>query len=160
EPVRKAVLLMFRQRLQQMFQHHVVPLKRSIITRLIITIIGIFILPTVAVTLFVMDISSQVLEDEVFNTIVSNMKWRCIYLDQQFDQLNSHIYSTLIHPDMSAYLADSEEESLSEQYDNQRKISNLITNVFYSAGNYMVGVDLYVHDRKKLYRYNSYEASV
>jgi len=122
--------------------------------------ITIVILPTVAVTLLATDNSRQAMEDEVINTNLSNIKWTGIYLDQQFDQLNSHIYSTLIHPDITAFLADSEEESLSEQYDNQRKISNLITNVFYSAGNYMVGVDLYVEDRKKLFRYNSYETSV
>lgn len=151
---------MFRQRLHSLLQTLMLPFKRSIRTRLIITMVLLVIPPTIAVTLLATTNSRQAMEDQVIQTNLSNMKWTGIYLDQQFDQLNSLIYSALIHPDMSAYLSNYGNQSLSEQYSDQRNISNLITNMYYSAGNYMVGVDIYVDDRKKLFRYNSYEASV
>src|SRR5690606_5796088 len=66
----------------------------------------------------------------------------------------------LIHPDMNTYLLNYGRESLSEQYEDQRKISNLITNIYYSAANYIVGVDLYIDERKRLFRYNYSGTSV
>lgn len=151
---------MVRQRLHAIIQSLLQPFKRSIRTRLIITMVCLVIPPTIAVTLLATNNSRQAMEDQVIQTNLSNMKWTGIYLDQQFDQLNSLVYSALIHPDMSAYLSNYDNQSLSEQYNDQRNITNLITNMYYSAGNYMVGVDIYVDERKKLYRYNSYEASV
>jgi len=144
-----------RQRIQQLFTRLQLPFKRSIRQRIIITMVCLVIPPTVAVTVLATNNSSEAMEDQVIKTNLSNMKWTGIYLDQQFDQLNSLVYSALIHSDMNSYLSSYGRESLSEQYDDQRKISNLITNIFYSAGNYMVGVELYVDDHKKQFSYNS-----
>lgn len=131
------------------------PIRKSIRTRLIVTMVLIAIIPTLAVTLLAMDNSRRSMEEEVVNTNLSNIKWTGIYLDQQFEQLSNLMYSVLINPDMMTYLGDTERKSVAEQYTEQKNIDNLLTSAYYSAKNHMVGVEVYVQSKQRIFKVNS-----
>ncbi|HIW33976.1 MAG TPA: sensor histidine kinase [Candidatus Paenibacillus intestinavium] len=131
------------------------PIRKSIRTRLIVTMVFIAIIPTLAVTLLAMDNSRRSMETEVVNTNLSNLKWTGIYLDQQFEQLSNLMYSVLINPDMMDYLGDQEQKSVAEQYTEQKNIDNLLTSSYYSAKNHMVGVEVYVQSKQRIFTINS-----
>jgi len=140
------------KKIRQMF---VYPLRKSIRTRLILTMTIIAVLPTVIVTMLAADNSSRSMSETVVNTNLSNMKWTGIYLDQQFAQLNSLMYSLMIHANTASYLESNEEEGIASQYNAQLEITKLMSNIFYSAGNYMIGVELYTKEKERLVTFNS-----
>lgn len=131
------------------------PLRKSIRTRLIITMVIVAVLPIIAVTLLATDNSSRSMKEEVINTNLANLKWTGIYLDQQFDQLSNLMYSLLINPEMKTYLEQPDEGNLSNQYNEQKTIDNILYSAFYSAGNYMVGVEVYAKEKKRIFSYSS-----
>ncbi|MBD2867435.1 sensor histidine kinase [Paenibacillus arenilitoris] len=131
------------------------PFRRSIRNKLIFTMIFLSVLPIVAVTGLAAENNRKSMEDEVINTNLSNMKWTGNYLGDQFAQLNNLIYSVLISPHLSDYLANAGEASLSSQFTMQKNIIDTMFNLFYSAGNHVIGVELYAKDTNKLFTINA-----
>lgn len=115
------------------------PFRRSIRNKLILTMIILAVVPIVTITALAAENSRRSMEAEVISTNLSNMKWTGVYLGDQFAQLNNLIYTVLISPHLSEYLANVEESSLSSQFAAQRNIIDTLTNLFYSAGNHVVG---------------------
>lgn len=136
------------------------PFRRSIRNKLILTMILLSVIPIIAVTTLAAENNRKSMEDEVIHTNLSNMKWTGIYLDEQFTQLNNLIYTVLISPHLSNYLEKSEEASLSSQFTAQKNIIDTLTNVFYSAGNHIVGVELYLKENNKLFTINSSQSDI
>ncbi|MDQ0059607.1 sensor histidine kinase [Paenibacillus harenae] len=131
------------------------PFKRSIRNKLILTMILLAIVPIAAITGLAADNSRQSMETEVIATNQSNMKWTGIYVGDQFAQLNNLIYSTLISPHLSDYLANVEEGSPSTQFTIQKNLIETLNNMFYSAGNQVIGVEMYLAEPKKMFVINA-----
>ncbi|OKP81573.1 histidine kinase [Paenibacillus helianthi] len=136
------------------------PFRRSIRNKLILTMILLAVVPIVAITALAAENSRRSMEAEVISTNLSNMKWTGVYLGDQFAQLNNLIYTVLISPHLSDYLANAEEASLSSQFTAQRNITDTLTNLFYSAGNHVVGVELYLKEYNKLYTINASQSDI
>ncbi|KWX78201.1 sensor histidine kinase [Paenibacillus jilunlii] len=136
------------------------PFRRSIRNKLILTMIGLAVVPIVAITALAAENSRRSMEAEVISTNLSNMKWTGIYLGDQFAQLNNLIYTVLISPHLSDYLANAGEASLSSQFTAQRNITDTLTNLFYSAGNHVVGVELYLKEYNKLFTINASQSDI
>ncbi|KWX76336.1 histidine kinase [Paenibacillus riograndensis] len=136
------------------------PFRRSIRNKLILTMIGLAVLPIVAITALAAENSRRSMEAEVISTNLSNMKWTGVYLGDQFAQLNNLIYTVLISPHLSDYLANAGEASLSSQFTAQRNITDTLTNLFYSAGNHVVGVELYLKEYNKLFTVNASQSDI
>ncbi|KWX85764.1 histidine kinase, partial [Paenibacillus riograndensis] len=136
------------------------PFRRSIRNKLILTMIGLAVLPIVAITALAAENSRRSMEAEVISTNLSNMKWTGVYLGDQFAQLNNLIYTVLISPHLSDYLANAGEAGLSSQFTAQRNITDTLTNLFYSAGNHVVGVELYLKEYNKLFTVNASQSDI
>lgn len=131
------------------------PFRRSIRNKLIFTMIILSVLPVIAVTGLAAENNRKSMEDEVIQTSLSNMKWTGIYLGEQFSRLNNLIYSVLISPHLTDYLAKAEETSLASQFTAQKNIIDTLTNLYYSAGNHVIGVELYSRESDKLFTINA-----
>lgn len=134
--------------------------RRSIRNKLILTMIILAVVPIVTITALAAENSRRSMEAEVISTNLSNMKWTGVYLGDQFAQLNNLIYTVLISPHLSEYLANVEESSLSSQFAAQRNIIDTLTNLFYSAGNHVVGVELYLKEYNKLFTINASQSDI
>ncbi|MFB5760607.1 sensor histidine kinase [Paenibacillus medicaginis] len=136
------------------------PVQRSIRSKLIITMVLLAVLPIIAITALAAENSRTSMESEVIDTNLSNMKWTGIYLGEQFSQLNNLIYTIQVNPALSEYLGDQEEDNLSSRLAEQRKIFEILNSVYYSAGNHVVGISLYVHETGTLFTINSMQNDV
>ncbi|BBH20678.1 histidine kinase [Paenibacillus baekrokdamisoli] len=136
------------------------PFRRSIRNKLILTMIILSVIPIITITAIAAENSRRSMEEEVIKTNVSNMKWTGIYLDEQFALLNNLIYTVLISPHLSSYLEKVEESSISSEFAAQRNIIDTLTNVFYSGGNHLVGVELYLKENNKLFTINSSQSDI
>ncbi|MCL6456926.1 MAG: sensor histidine kinase [Gorillibacterium sp.] len=140
--------------LTKLLQKLIEPFRRSIRNKLILSMIIISVVPIIAVTGLAAENNRQTIETEVISTSVSNMKWTAVYLGDQFAKLNNIIYSILISPNLKDYLANSDEGSLSTQFAAQRGIRETLTNSFYSAGDQISGLELYLVEPAKLFTIN------
>lgn len=136
------------------FQALTAPYRRSIRLNLILTMIVLSVLPVIAVTVLAAEKSRASMETKVVETNMSNMKWTGIYISDQLDRLNHLIYSIQISPDLSDYLNESEPDSLSSQFNAQRKMLNTLANVYYSAGSHVIGIQLYLKQSQTLFTFN------
>lgn len=131
------------------------PFRRSIRNKLIFTMIFLSVVPIIAVTALAAENNRKSMETEVISTNLSNMKWTGIYLGEQFAQLNNLIYTVLISPHLSDYLASTEGSVLYNPYAAQKNIMDTLNNLFYSAGNHVVGAGLYLREPGKLFNINA-----
>ncbi|CAM4350099.1 sensor histidine kinase [Paenibacillus alkaliterrae] len=136
------------------------PFRRSIRNKLIFTMIILSVVPIIAVTGLAAENNRKTMESEVISTNLSNMKWTGIYLGEQFAQLNNLIYTVLISPHISDYLANTEEASLSIQFAAQKNIIDTLTSLFYSAGNHVIGAQMYLDDPNKLFTINATQSDI
>ena len=136
------------------------PFRRSIRNKLILTMIILAVVPIVTITALAAENNRRSMEAEVISTNQSNMKWTGIYLGDQFAQLNNLIYTVLISPHLSDYLANDEEASLSSQFAAQKNIIDTLMNLFYSAGNHVIGVELYLKESNKLFTINASQSDI
>ncbi|WP_337098791.1 sensor histidine kinase [Paenibacillus sp. YIM B09110] len=131
------------------------PFKRSIRNKLILAMILLAIVPIAAITGLAADNSRQSMETEVITTNQSNMKWTGVYVGDQFTQLNNLIYSALISPHLNDYLANAEEGSPSKQFTIQKNLIETLNNLFYSAGNKVIGLEMYLAEPNKMFFINA-----
>lgn len=136
------------------------PFRRSIRNKLILTMVILSVLPIVTVTLLAAENNRRSMETEVIHTNVSNMKWTSIHLGEQFAQMNNLIYTFLINPYLNAYMTSTEDTSLSSQFTAQRNIIETLTSLYYSAGNHVVGAELYLSERGKLFTVNTMQSEI
>lgn len=136
------------------------PFRRSIRNKLILTMIILSVIPIIAVTALAAENNRKSMEAEVISTNLSNMKWTGIYLGEQFAQLNNLIYTVLISPQLNDYMANTEGASLSSQFAAQKNIIETLTNLFYSAGNHVIGVELYLNEPSKLFTINAFQDDI
>ncbi|MBT2288789.1 sensor histidine kinase [Paenibacillus albidus] len=136
------------------------PFRRSIRNKLILTMIVLAAVPIVTITALAAENNRRAMEAEVISTNLSNMKWTGIYLGDQFAQLNNLIYTVLISPHLSDYLASAEEAGLTSQFVAQKNIIDTLTNLYYSAGNHVVGVELYLKEYNKLFTINASQSDI
>lgn len=136
------------------------PFKTSIRNKLILTMLMIAVMPVVLVTALAAENSSHSMENQVIGTNLSNMKWTGIYLGDQFARLNNLIYSIQISPGLSDYLNRPEGETPGSQFSAQQKVYNSLNSVYYTGGNHLVGVMLYLHDSQTLFTINSMQTEV
>lgn len=127
------------------------PFRRSIRNKLIFTMIFLTVIPIIAVTALAAENNRKSMEAEVIGTNLSNMKWTGIYLGEQFSQLNNLVYSVLISPHLSDYLASTEGSLLINQFAAQKNIMDTLSNLFYSAGNHVIGVEMFLREPSKLF---------
>ncbi|WP_138753150.1 sensor histidine kinase [Paenibacillus sinopodophylli] len=127
------------------------PFRRSIRNKLIFTMIFLSVVPIIAVTALAAENNRKSMETEVITTNLSNMKWTGVYLGDQFAQLNNLIYTVMISPHLSEYLASTEGSSLYNPYTAQKNIMDTLNNLFYSAGNHVIGTGLYLKEPAKLF---------
>jgi two-component system sensor histidine kinase YesM len=147
----QGVIQMFRKIINKLVE----PFKRSIRNKLILAMILLAIVPIAAITGLAADNSRQSMETEVVLTNESNMKWTGVYLGDQFTQLNNMIYGVLISPHLNDYLANVEEGNLPTQFTLQKNLLDTLTNLFYSAGNQIIGVDMYLVEPNKMFVINA-----
>ncbi len=136
------------------------PFRRSIRNKLILTMVVLSVLPIIAVTALAAENNRRSMENEVIDTNLSNMKWTGIYLGEQFAGLNNLIYTLLISPNLSDYMALSEEASLSSRFAAQRNMIDTMTSVYYSGNNNVVGLQLYLTERNKLFTINAMQSDL
>ncbi|WP_019007175.1 sensor histidine kinase [Cohnella laeviribosi] len=136
------------------------PFRRSIRNKLILTMIVLSVAPIIAVTGLAAENSRKSLETEVIQTNLSNMKWTGIYLGEQLTQLNNLIYTILISPQLNDYLFKFEGTDLSSQFAAQKNIVDTLTSVFYSGNHHVVGVELFVKERNKLFAVNGMQIGI
>ncbi|WP_139991549.1 sensor histidine kinase [Paenibacillus paridis] len=133
------------------------PFRRSIRNKLIFTMIFLSVIPIVAVTVLATENNRKSMEEEVISTNLSNMKWTGIYLGDQFTLLNNMIYTVLISPHLNDYLASTEGSTIYNQFAAQKNIMDTLSNLFYSAGNQVTGVELYLSEPRKLFTISSFQ---
>lgn len=136
------------------------PIRRSIRNKLILIMISLAVIPVIIITALAAENNRRAMEAEVISTNLSNMKWTGIYLGEQFAQLNNLIYTVLISPHLNDYLANAEETSLSNQFAAQKNIIDTLTSLYYSAGNHVIGVELYLKDSNKLFTINASQSDI
>lgn len=136
------------------------PFRRSIRNKLILTMVILVVVPIVTITVLAAENNRRSMEAEVISTNLSNMKWTGVYLGDQFAQLNNLIYTVLISPNLSDYLANAEEASLSSQFAAQKNIIDTLINLFYSAGNHVIGVELYLKEYNKLFTIKASQSDI
>lgn len=136
------------------------PFKTSIRNKLILTMILIAIVPVVVVTALAAENGSASMEEQVMGTNLSNMKWTGIYLGEQFAGLNNLVYSLQISPGLTNYLNRPEAETPASQFAAQQNVFNSLNSVYYSGGNHLVGVVMYLHETGTLFTINSMQNEV
>lgn len=136
------------------------PFRRSIRNKLILTMIILCVLPIIAISVLAAENSRKSMESEVIDTNLSNMKWTGFYLDEKLSQLNNLIYSVLISPQLNDYMTKSEDTSLSSQFAAQKSIVDTLTSTYYSAGNHVVGIQLYLKESNKLFTINASQSDI
>lgn len=136
------------------------PFKRSIRNKLILTMTFLAILPVIAMTVVAAENTRSSMEEEIMETNRANMNWTSIYLGEQFARMNNLIYSIQISDELHQYLALNQDAPAASRFDEQKAMFNMLNSVYYSAGNYVFGVELYLKELDTLFTFNSMESRI
>lgn len=136
------------------------PFKRSIRNKLILTMTLLAVLPVIAMTAMAAENTRSSMEEEIMETNRANMNWASIYLGEQFARMNNIIYSIQISDELHQYLALNEEAPAASRFDEQKAMFNMLNSVYYSAGNYVFGVELYLKELDTLFTFNSMDSRI
>ena len=136
------------------------PFKRSIRNKLILTMTLVAVLPVIVITAVAAENARSSMEAEVMDTNRVNMNWASVYLAEQFTRMNNIIYSIQISDELHQYLALGQEAPASSRFDEQKAVFNMLNSVYYSAGNYVFGVELYLKEQDTLFTFNSMESRI
>lgn len=133
------------------------PFKRSIRNKLILTMTLLAVLPVLVMTAMAAENARSSMEEEIMETNRANMKWASTYLGEQFARMNNLIYSIQISDEVHQYLALNRDAPAASRFDEQKAVFNMLNSVYYSAGNYVFGVELYLKELDTLFTFNSME---
>ena len=136
------------------------PFKRSIRNKLILAMTLVAVLPVIVMTAVAAENTRSSMEAEIMDTNRVNMNWASIYLAEQFTRMNNIIYSIQISDELHQYLALTREAPASSRFDEQKAVFNMLNSVYYSAGNYVFGVELYLREQDTLFTFNSMESRI
>lgn len=136
------------------------PFKRSIRNKLILTMTLLAVLPVIAMTAMAAENTRSSMEEEIMETNRANMNWASIYLGEQFARMNNIIYSIQISDELHQYLALNQEAPAASRFDEQKAMFNMLNSVYYSAGNYVFGVELYLKELDTLFTFNSMDSRI
>ncbi|WP_145414068.1 sensor histidine kinase [Paenibacillus xylanexedens] len=136
------------------------PFKRSIRNKLILTMTLVAVLPVIVMTAVAAENARSSMEAEIMDTNRVNMNWASVYLAEQFTRMNNIIYSIQISDELHQYLALTREAPASSRFDEQKAVFNMLNSVYYSAGNYVFGVELYLKEQDTLFTFNSMESRI
>ncbi|MGF6353456.1 two-component system sensor histidine kinase YesM [Paenibacillus sp. 4624] len=136
------------------------PFKRSIRNKLILAMTLVAVLPVIVMTAVAAENTRSSMEAEIMDTNRVNMNWASIYLAEQFTRMNNIIYSIQISDELHQYLALTREAPASSRFDEQKAVFNMLNSVYYSAGNYVFGVELYLKEQDTLFTFNSMESRI
>ncbi|WP_340399672.1 sensor histidine kinase [Paenibacillus sp. FSL H8-0079] len=136
------------------------PFKRSIRNKLILTMTLLAVLPVIAMTAMAAENTRSSMEEEIMETNRANMNWASIYLGEQFARMNNIIYSIQISDELHQYLALNQEAPAASRFDEQKAVFNMLNSVYYSAGNYVFGVELYLKELDTLFTFNSMDSRI
>ncbi|WP_339298361.1 sensor histidine kinase [Paenibacillus sp. FSL R5-0623] len=136
------------------------PFKRSIRNKLILTMTLLAVVPVIAMTAMAAENTRSSMEEEIMETNRANMNWASIYLGEQFARMNNIIYSIQISDELHQYLALNEEAPAASRFDEQKAMFNMLNSVYYSAGNYVFGVELYLKELDTLFTFNSMDSRI
>lgn len=136
------------------------PFKRSIRNKLILTMTLVAVLPVIVITAVAAENTRSSMEAEIMDTNRVNMNWASVYLAEQFTRMNNIIYSIQISDELHQYLALGQEAPASSRFDEQKAVFNMLNSVYYSAGNYVFGVELYLKEQDTLFTFNSMESRI
>lgn len=136
------------------------PFKRSIRNKLILTMALLAVLPVIVMTAMAAENTRSSMEEEIMQTNRANMNWASIYLGEQFARMNNIVYSIQISDEVHQYLALNKDASAASRFDEQKSMFNMLNSVYYSAGNYVFGVELYLKELDTLFTFNSMESRI
>lgn len=136
------------------------PFKRSIRNKLILTMTLVAVLPVIVITAVAAENTRSSMEAEIVDTNRVNMNWASVYLAEQFTRMNNIIYSIQISDELHQYMALTREAPASSRFDEQKAVFNMLNSVYYSAGNYVFGVELYLKEQDTLFTFNSMESRI
>lgn len=136
------------------------PFKRGIRNKLILTMTLVAVLPVIVITAVVAENTRSSMEAEIVDTNRVNMNWASVYLAEQFTRMNNIIYSIQISDELHQYMALTREAPASSRFDEQKAVFNMLNSVYYSAGNYVFGVELYLKEQDTLFTFNSMESRI
>nr|WP_285888935.1 sensor histidine kinase [Paenibacillus polysaccharolyticus] len=127
---------------------------------MILTMTLVAVLPVIVITAVAAENARSSMEAEVMDTNRVNMNWASVYLAEQFTRMNNIIYSIQISDELHQYLALGQEAPASSRFDEQKAVFNMLNSVYYSAGNYVFGVELYLKEQDTLFTFNSMESRI
>ncbi|GGG16648.1 sensor histidine kinase [Paenibacillus abyssi] len=130
------------------------PFRRSIRNRLILVMIFLSAAPLILVTVLATENTRKSMEAEIVQSNMSGITWTGQYLEEQLTGLNNIIYTLLISSEFNDYLNKSDSSSLSQQFSAQRSVISMMTSLYYSGNNNLVGIQLYLKEPNKLFTIN------
>jgi two-component system sensor histidine kinase YesM len=144
----------------ELYRRLIDPFKRSIRNKLILTMTLVAVLPVIVMTAVAAENARSSMEAEIMDTNRVNMNWASVYLAEQFTRMNNIIYSIQISDELHQYLALNREAPAATRFDEQKAVFNMLNSVYYSAGNYVFGVELYLKEQDTLFTFNSMESRI
>lgn len=144
----------------EIYRRLIDPFKRSIRNKLILTMTLVAVLPVIVITAVAAENTRSSMEAEIMDTNQVNMNWASVYLAEQFTRMNNIIYSIQISDELHQYLALTREAPAASRFDEQKAVFNMLNSVYYSAGNYVFGVELYLKEQDTLFTFNSMESRI
>ncbi|CAI6080996.1 hypothetical protein PAECIP112173_03075 [Paenibacillus sp. JJ-100] len=145
---------------REFYRRLIDPFKRSIRNKLILTMTFVAVLPVIVMTAVAAENARSSMEAEIMDTNRVNINWASAYLAEQFARMNNIIYSIQISDELHQYLALTQEAPASIRFDEQKAVFNMLNSVYYSAGNYVFGVELYLKEQETLFTFNSMESRI
>ncbi|AZK49177.1 sensor histidine kinase [Paenibacillus lentus] len=120
----------------------------------------ISVVPLIVVTILSTENTRKSMESEVIQSNITRITWTGGYLEEKFIQLNNLIYTILISNTLDEYINKMDGSTLSNQYNAQRSIIDTMTSVYYSGNNHLLGIQLYLKEKNKLFTINSMQKQI
>lgn len=143
-----------------LYRWFILPFRRSIRNKLILIMILISVVPLIVVTILSTENTRKSMESEVIQSNITRITWTGGYLEEKFIQLNNLIYTILISNTLDEYINKMDGSTLSNQYNAQRSIIDTMTSVYYSGNNHLLGIQLYLKEKNKLFTINSMQKQI
>ncbi|GIP59700.1 sensor histidine kinase [Paenibacillus sp. FSL W8-0186] len=143
-----------------LYRWFIFPFRRSIRNKLILIMILISVVPLIVVTVLSAENTRKSMESEVIQSNITRITWTGGYLEEKFIQLNNLIYTILISNTLDEYINKMDGSTLSNQFNAQRSIIDTMTSVYYSGNNHLLGIQLYLKEKNKLFTINSMQKQI
>lgn len=143
-----------------MFRWLVLPFRRSIRNKLMLSMVLIAAVPVMVVTLLAMENVRKSMEYEIIQSNRSRLIWVGQYLDERLQRLNNLIYSILYSPGYVENIEKLDSDSLGQQFAAQTSLMDLLTSTLYSEIDSLSGIELYTMTKHKLFYVSNLQFSI